>query len=42
VVLKPDAALVDVEPAIKCIINEELADIQTFCQRLARGELAVC
>jgi len=42
VVLKPDARLDDVRPTINRIVNDELADIQTFCDRLARGELPVC
>lgn len=42
VALKADAATADVEPGIKRIVNEELADISIFCERLARGELPVC
>jgi S-adenosylmethionine synthetase len=42
VVLRPDATLVDVEQAINRIVNEELANIPSFCDRLARGELPVC
>jgi S-adenosylmethionine synthetase len=40
--LKPDATLTDVRPAINRIIENELADISSCCQRLARGELAIC
>lgn len=42
VVLRPGATLVDVEQAINRIVNEELANIRSFCDRLARGELPVC
>jgi hypothetical protein len=41
-VLKPDATLSDLRPAINRIIENELADIGSFCRRLARGEMAVC
>jgi S-adenosylmethionine synthetase len=42
VVLKPDASLGDVRPAIDRIINDELDGIPTFCERLSRGELPLC
>jgi S-adenosylmethionine synthetase len=41
VVLQPGAGLPDVKPAIEEIIDRELADIRTFTERLARGELSV-
>ncbi|MFQ5857916.1 MAG: methionine adenosyltransferase [Anaerolineae bacterium] len=41
VVLAPRAGLPDVEPAIREIIDRELADLRSFTDRLARGELSV-
>jgi S-adenosylmethionine synthetase len=41
-VLNSDATLTDVRPAINGIIERELADVQSFCHRLARGELPIC
>lgn len=41
VVLAPGAGLPDVEPAIREIIDRQLADIRSFTDRLARGELSV-
>jgi S-adenosylmethionine synthetase len=42
VVLAPGASLVDVQPDIESIICNELANISSFTERLARGELSVC
>jgi S-adenosylmethionine synthetase len=41
VVLAPGASLVDVQPDIESIIGNELANISSFTERLARGELSV-
>jgi S-adenosylmethionine synthetase len=41
VVLAPGASLVDVQPDIESIIGDELANISSFTERLARGELSV-
>lgn len=41
VVLVPGASLVDVQPDIESIICNELANISSFTERLARGELSV-
>jgi len=41
VMLAPGSDLPDVQPAIENIIAGELADIQSFTKRLARGELPV-
>lgn len=41
VVLAPGVGLLEVRPAIEEIIDRELADIRSFSERLARGELSV-
>ena len=41
VALKPGVALADVEPTIKTIMANELANIYAFTERLTRGEFAV-
>lgn len=42
VCLKEGVHLSDVEPAIQELVHRELHGIQTFCDRLARGEFSVC
>ena len=42
VILQEGAGLPDVQPAIEAIIEQELAGIHEFGERLARGELPVC
>ncbi len=41
VILRPGAALADVVPAVEDIMQEELANIYTFTQRLTQGEFSV-
>ncbi len=41
VALAPGVTLADVEPTIKSIMSNQLADIYAFTERLARGEFAV-
>jgi S-adenosylmethionine synthetase len=42
VVLQEGVGLPDVQPAVEAIIEQELAGIHEFGERLARGELPVC
>ncbi len=41
VALRPGVALADVEPTVKAIMANELANIYAFTERLTRGEFAV-
>jgi S-adenosylmethionine synthetase len=41
VVLRPGVGLHDVRPAVEVVIEEELAGIHGFTERLARGEMSV-
>jgi S-adenosylmethionine synthetase len=40
-ILPPDVALAEVEPAVKDVVEQELATMADFTARLARGELPV-
>jgi S-adenosylmethionine synthetase len=42
VALAKGATTADVERPIRELINSELADIQSFTAKLARGEMHVC
>jgi S-adenosylmethionine synthetase len=42
VILQEGVGLPDVHPAVEAIIEQELAGIHEFGERLARGELPVC
>jgi S-adenosylmethionine synthetase len=42
VILQEGVGLPDVQPAVEAIIEQELAGIHEFGERLARGELPVC
>ena len=41
-VLEPSASLGDIQGNARRAIEAELADVHSLCERLARGELAVC
>ncbi len=42
VILQEGVGLADVRPAVEAIIEQELAGVHEFGQRLTRGELPVC